>query len=228
MKLTTKQTLAAVALATCALPLASQAQLVISEVYSAGSGNAAYEADWFEVYNSGGSAVDLMGWKVDDSSATFANAVSLRGIASIAPGQAVIFLEGNAAGDNDATINDAFRTAWFGTSVPSGLTLANYGGSAVGLGTGGDGVNVYDAGGTLMSSVSFGAATTGFTFDNAAGLNNSAISQLSAVGVNGAFTAFNGAEVGSPGLVPEPSVLALLGVGGIACLVWRRSKRSAA
>lgn len=38
-----------------------------------------------------------------------------------------------------------------------------------------------------MAKVSFGDATTGFTFDNAAGLDNATISALSAVGTNGAF-----------------------------------------
>ena len=43
----------------------------------------------------------------------------------------------------------------------------------------------------------FGAATTGFTFDNTAGL--ASVTTLSATGVNGAFLAPDGIETGSPG-----------------------------
>jgi hypothetical protein len=207
--------------------VSTQAQLLITEVYPAGSGNGTYAADWFELWNTGASAVDLTGWRVDDSSAAFNTGVSLRGVSSIAAGQRVIFLEGNATGTTDSTVNDAFRAAWFGGNVPVGLTLANYGGSGIGLSTGGDGLNLFDSGSNVVASVSFGTTTTGATLDNAAGLSG-AISQTSVVGVNGAFTSFNGAEIGSPGLVPEPSAFALLGLGGLAVLAVRRAKKASA
>ena len=57
----------------------------------------------------------------------------------------------------------------------------------------------------------FGASPAGPsfpTFDNAAGLNNAAISQLSVAGVNGAFVAANDAnEIGSPGTIVNPIVI---------------------
>ena len=68
------------------------------------------------------------------------------------------------------------------------------------------------AAGVLQANVSFGASPAGPsfpTFDNAAGLNNAAISQLSVAGVNGAFVAANDAnEIGSPGTIaPALSVI---------------------
>ncbi len=69
--------------------------LIVSEVSPWSSGNSPYAADWFEVTNKGTQAVDLTGWKVDDSSNAYATAVALNGISSIAPGQSVIFIEGN-------------------------------------------------------------------------------------------------------------------------------------
>lgn len=199
----------------------ANAQLIISEVHPTGS-SSTYGADWFELSNIGGSAVDLTGWKMDDSSPTFATAVALRGVTSIAPGQSVVFLEGKADGSTDATITAAFQSAWFGSSVPTGLTLGFYGGSGVGLSSGGDAVNLFDAGGTLVVGVSFGAATIGTTFDNTAGLSG-VISQLSVVGVNGAFDSFTGGEIGSPGVmaVPEPATFAL-GALGFAVMMFRR------
>ncbi len=180
------------AAAVAILPLTTQAQLIISEVDANGSsGSTGYGADWFELKNIGSTTIDITGWKMDDNSASFASAVSIRGITSIAPGLAVVFLEGNATGTTDATINANFISAWFGASAPSGLLVGNYGGSGVGLGSfeAGDAVNIFDSTGTLMASVSFGASITGPTFDNAAGLNNTTISQTSVAGkkVNGAF-----------------------------------------
>lgn len=193
------------------------ANIIISEVAPYASGNTAYEADWIELTNTGSSAVDLTGWKVDDNSNSFAAGVALRGVTSIAAGQSVIFLESNASGTNDAAINAGFKSAWFGSNVPAGLVVGNYGGSGVGLSTSGDAVNIFNSGGGLVANVSFGASTTGKSFDNAAGLNNTTITQLSAVGVNGAFTAYSGAEIGSVSAVPEPESFALM-LAGLALI----------
>ena len=46
------------------------------------SGNSPYGADWFEVTNTRHHAVDLTGWKVDDSSNAFATALALNGVAA--------------------------------------------------------------------------------------------------------------------------------------------------
>ena len=203
---------------------AAQAQIIISEVDPTGS-SASYGADWFELKNTGGSAVDITGWKMDDSSDAFATAVGLRGITSIAAGQTVVFLEDGATSTGDAALNASFASTWFGSSVPAGLTLANYGGSGVGLSAGGDAVNIFDSTGTPITGVTFGATTLGATLDNTAGLSG-AISQLSVVGVNGAFS--DGSEIGSPGGVaptPEPATLALVGLGLTGLIAFRRGKQ---
>jgi len=208
----------------------AQAQLVITEVDAGGSGSS-YGADWFELTNVGSSAVTITsGWKMDDGSASFSSAVAFRGNTVINPGQSAIFLEGNATGTTDATILANFNQAWFGPSAPV-LAIGFYGGSGVGLSTSaGDGVNVFNPGGTNVASVSFGAAAAGLTFDNAAGFSG-LISQFSAVGVNGAFTSFNGAEVGSPGMiaaVPEPETYAMMlaGLGLVGFSARRRRSRA--
>ena len=110
----------------------ANASIVITEVYAAGSGNLTYAADWFELTNTGAAAVDITGWKIDDSSAAFATAVAFRGITSIGAGQSVVFFEGNTAGSNDATITTNFINAWFGGTAPVGFQIGAYGGSGVG------------------------------------------------------------------------------------------------
>lgn len=174
--------------------------LIISEVapWSSSSGLGVL-ADWFEVTNTGTTPVDITGWKVDDSSASFGSALALNGVTSIAPGESVIFIESSTP----VTTIDAFKTLWFGSSPPAGLQIGTYSGSGIGLSSGGDAVNLYDAGGALKAGVTFGPSPSGPvypTFNNAVGLDGTAISVLSIAGVHGAFRAAGDAnEIGSPG-----------------------------
>lgn len=176
------------------------AVITISEIAPWSSGNSAVSADWFEVTNNGTAALDITGWKVDDSSNSFAAALSLNGITSIAAGESVIFLETSSS--NAATIIANFQSTWFGSNVPTNLQIGSYTGSGIGLSTSGDQVNLFDASGNLKSSITFGVATTNKTFNNAVGLTNTSITTLSIVGVNDAFTAKNDSnQIGSPGAI---------------------------
>ncbi len=178
----------------------SVGRLIISEVAPWSSGNSPVGADWFEVSNTSVAAINIAGWKIDDNSQSPVAAVALLGVTTIAAGESVIFIE--ATPTNAAATIQSFINTWFGGNVPANLQIGTYSGAGVGLGTGGDAVNLYDATNRLRASVSFGASPTGpfATFDNAAGLNNAAIAQLSVVGANGAHRAANDtAETGSPG-----------------------------
>ena len=166
-------------------------RLIITEVAPWGSSTPPYSADWFEVTNIGGAAVDMSGWKMDDNSNSFALSVPIVGVGSIAPGQSAVLIEGTA------TNVGQFVTAWFGTTPPAGFLIGSYTGSGVGLGATSDAVNLFNPAGKLIAGVQFGAATTGFTFDNRAGLTT--VTTLSTAGVGGAFLASDGIETGSPG-----------------------------
>jgi hypothetical protein len=201
------------------LAVSAQAQLRITEVAAWGSGDSPIASDWFELTNFGVSSVNIAGWRMDDNSNMFASSVALTGITSIAAGESVIFTETATAA--------AFKNLWFGVSPPAGLQVGNYAGGGVGLGTGGDAVNIYSPGGTLEANVTFGASpglAPFATFDNSQGLNNTAISLLSIVGVNGAFAAVGDPnnEIGSPGRVPEPTGVLLLVCGAAMSLFSRR------
>ena len=90
-------------------------------------------------------------------------------------------------------------------------------------------MNIYNSAGVLQANVSFGTSPTGPfpTFDNAAGLNNTAISTLSVAGTNGAFVATNDPnEIGSPGAIPEPQTYAMLLMGGLGLIGTALRKRA--
>jgi hypothetical protein len=202
-----------------------RAAVIISEVDPSGSSTTSntYNADWFELTNTGAASVDITGWKMDDNSHASGSAVALRGVTAIAPGQSVVFAEGLADGSTDSTIDANFKSFWFGANVPAGFTMGNYGGNAVGLSTGADEVNIYDSSNNQVTGVGFSAATTGVSYDNAVGAGSSTqpdptISTLSLVGTNGAFSSANAAagqpnEIGSPGVIPEPCSAVLLAFG---------------
>jgi hypothetical protein len=213
-------------LAGAALPAFSQT-VRITEVAPWGSGNSPYAADWFELTNTGSAAVSISGWKMDDASNSCASSVALNGITSIAAGESVIFLETASP----TTVGASFLSTWFGTN--GGPRIGSYTGGGVGLGTGGDAVNIFDGSGTLQAKVTFGTAdaTSPYqTFDNAAGLNNAAITLLSESGVNGAFIAANDtAEIGSPGLIaavpgPESYAFMLAGLAVVGAIARKRNK----
>ncbi len=213
------------------LASSGRSAVIISEVDPSGSSATSntYNADWFELTNTGTSAQDITGWKIDDNSHSFSTAVGLRGVTSIAPGKSIVFVEGLADGSTDATIDSNFTNFWFGGSVPSGFTIGNYGGTGVGLSQTADEVNIYDAAGNQVTGVGFGASAVGVSFDNSAGVGSATqpvpiISTPSAVGVNGAFSSFNSVpgqphEIGSPGVtVPEPNSMFL--ICAAALLFW--------
>lgn len=225
IKLTSKL-LSAALLMSVGLANVAHAAITISEVAPWASGNSPVGADWFELTNTGASAVNITGWKMDDSSASFASSVALTGVSSIAAGQSVIFIEGTGSA------NATFISTWFGASAPAGFVIGNYSGSGIGLGTSGDGVNIFNAAGVSQASVSFGASDSISpyqTFDNAAGATGT-ISQLSAVGINGAFLSASSNEIGSPGAiaaVPEASTygMMLAGLGLVGFMARRRNSQ---
>ena len=231
------------AFAICCLASPALAQfstLRITEAMS--SSGVGGTADWWEVTNYGSSAVDITGWKVDDSSFTSGSSVALNGITSISAGESVAFLETTTLDSGTvATLISSFRTFWGGSAASA--QIGYYAGSGIGLSSNGDGLVMFSGTTETTPRVSFGAATTGASFyygydaagDPTTSPNTNAI--VSTVGTLDGQSTFASAtistaqNIGSPGTavaaVPEPSSIALLAIGagtGVT-LVLRRARR---
>ena len=171
-------------------------------------------ADWFELTNVGDSAVNITGYKIDDSSwGTPSTAqIALNGITNIAPGESVVFLEGSS------TTVTTFKTNW---GLGSQTQVGYYAGSGIGLSSGGDGVTLFDAAGSELSGaanssylagrirVSFGAASTSYSFRwsyTTTGEFSGSMETSSFGDIQGAFTSANGCT-GSPGRVVRSAAL---------------------
>ena len=170
-------------------------KLAVSEIM-AGSNSTAYNADWFEIYNYGDSAVDLSGYSWDDES-EIAGTSTFPSV-TVQPGQAIVVL------DDVAANKDAFLAEWklYAGSV---TIVANdeLTGSFPSLSQNGDAVFLYDANGAEMASSVYTAATAGFAveFDTTGTFTGDAVD-----GTNGAYTSLEG-DVGSPGnLTPNTGV----------------------
>jgi uncharacterized protein YjiK len=175
--------------------------VIISEVAPWSSASSPVAEDWIEITNTSDNTIDVTGWKVDDSSNSFAQGALLNGVASIGPGESVIILMEVAPGELAAK-KATFISNWFGGVAPAGLQVGSADASGLGLSTGGDAVNIFNAAGVNQASVTFGSSPGGApfgSFDNGVGLSNATVSQLSVVGVHGAFTGNGGNEIGSPG-----------------------------
>ncbi len=156
----------------------ASAQVVITEVDPYGSnGSDGYSADWFEVTNTGSTAVNIAGWTMVDnhaasntsapytagatisignlsgSNATLGAApLTLAGSSqSLAAGQTAVFLESPSAASASSSLFAKFEAAWYGSQVPSNLLLGTYNdgsGAAYGLSQTADMVNIFNGSAT--------------------------------------------------------------------------------
>jgi hypothetical protein len=203
--------------------LSSQAAIVITGVMSSSAHPASSTSndDWFELTNTGTTAVDVSGWSWDDSSNSPGSAPFGALLTTIGAGESVI-LTGEAIGTEAGWL-----TSWGNPTV----RVFAYGGTTFqGLGSGGDTIFIYDQSNALVTSVTFSTATQGFSFEWDGSGNSLGLSVL---GENGAYRASTdgstvvtgaGLDIASPGfaVIPEPSAALLLGVAGLGAFIRRR------
>jgi hypothetical protein len=225
---------AAMGIAAATPAMAQISTLRITEAMSSSGTSGTPTPDWWEITNFGTSAVNISGWRMDDSTFAFANSVALNGVTSVGVGESVLFIESSTP--ETAIAN--FRTFWGGSANVA--AIGSYFGSGVSLSSGGDGIVLFNSVGTEVTPrVSFGAATTGSSFyyeydaigDPTTSPNTNAV--VSTVGtLNGQVTYLSASvtpqNIGSPGTainaVPEPSSLALIACGA-SVAAWIAKRR---
>lgn len=209
----------------------TDADLVITEAMSdSAHASGLANGDWWELTNTGDSDIDLTGYYWDDDGA-MGNDGALFGNIEIAAGESIVIVS-----EDDSA---AFEAAWGGGFNAYGELDFTGPDTFSGLSSNSDQIEVWDSDpntnsdANLVASVSFGAATEGFSFEwdrlgNFLG--------QSAAGVHGAFQAIDdgeegdripndGIDIGSPGVsvVPEPT--AGLVLVGCSLLILRRQPR---
>src|SRR5262249_1260747 len=118
----------------------------------------------------------------------------------LAPGESVIFFEI----EQNSTTNEF--VSWWGANLPAGLQVRLY--NEPGLGSGGDGLQIWDANDNLVDRVEFGAAARGtsFTYNT----NNGSFGILTTTGSPGVINAAVNNDLGSPGRTAGPVPLVFL------------------
>ncbi|HWD90769.1 MAG TPA: lamin tail domain-containing protein [Verrucomicrobiae bacterium] len=181
--------------------------LVITEVMSGEStnnsnGDPTGHGDWFELSNLGNFPVNLFGFRIDDNHQSLAQSAPVTNRTMIQPFESVVFVQNMTP--------DAFRT-WWGSNLPASVQVIAYNGAGQGFSGSGDDVHIWNAAATTdgdqVASVNFLAGTNGVSFgfdptvSNQTGFLGFAPDGLSVVGVNGAFAASVGGDIGSPGSI---------------------------
>ncbi|YCM43566.1 lamin tail domain-containing protein [Verrucomicrobiaceae bacterium 227] len=177
-----------------ALPLV--AQLRITEVmpssdHSTGSAN----GDWFEITNTGTSAVNISGYSFDDSGPGPKKSGQIFPSYSIPAGASVIVLRESSSAE--------FRSLW---NLPASIKIFTEADvpNFPGLGSDGDSVFLFNSSSSVIDNFTFGAATTGSSFARFTN-GNPVPGGLSVDGLFGSYLSNDSSEdVGSPGSAAQP------------------------
>ncbi|MEM0965251.1 MAG: lamin tail domain-containing protein [Verrucomicrobiota bacterium] len=203
------------------LATTASAQLVITEVMSnsdhpGGDAN----GDWWELTNTGGSAVDLTDYYWDDGDGFGVDGAVFPSV-NIGAGESIVIVDEGT--DNLA----GFIAAWGGGFTA--ISRDDFGGDNdfSGLSAGGDQVDLYNSAGGIVDSAVFGDSDGGgksFEWDS-----SGTSLGFSVQGENGAFIApgdgagGTGIDIGSPGVIPEPGIFGAL--AGVVALGFAASRR---
>lgn len=211
-------------IAATGIAAAGTSGIQLTEVFTGLSGEDG-TPDWIELTWTGAGSFDTGSMYYDDSNPSLGNAGQLDSFI-LNTGESAIFLLSDVPVDDITytTAIEEFAAIW-GSVANVGLT--NGGGN---LGQGGDSANLLDAMGNVVDSIEYDSSGDLASFEKING-----VTRLSVLGENGAYLSaefFNdnlglpndtATLVGSPGTIPAPAALAVLGLGGIASSRRRRA-----
>ena len=182
--------------------------LAITEVMaSVVGGPTSGHTDWFEVTNLDTNAVDLIGYRFSDRY-SFDLSYRITNSLVIRPGESVIFTE--------RLTRDEFRDWWGRERLPADVQVTSY--TGLGFSSAGDVINLWNSAETDPYSP---VAAAGF-LESAPGYSQRFLPpdyyfvEDSTPGLDGAFRAANGGDIGSPGYTanPPPRFLSVTCAGG--------------
>ena len=191
--------------ASAALTVTRRPVLMITEVMAAPTQEEQLiHNDWFELTNGDTNAVNLQGYKFRDSPAlkAFNNAFVITNALVVQPGESVIFVK-------DMTPEE-FSRWWGPESLPANLQIYTFSGFS--LANLGEVIYLWNPAATdpddAVAAASFAASTTGMSkefthFCDPSGCTTD-LEYESILGVNGAFRAAEGGDIGSPGYTSNP------------------------
>lgn len=195
---------------TFCLTTTANADLAITEIMVQ-SAHASAQGDWWELFNTGQSSVNLTGYSWDDSDQV--PGTNVFGDVSIAAGEYIIGLDASDSGEVNS-----WKSLW-GLGGEVDVYHFSFMDSEF---SNEDGLFLYNPSDVLVTSVEYTIAAYGAS--NGWDTSGTFLG-ISIIGENGAYESSGiPPDVGSPGYaVPEPATLLLFGLGG---LVLRKRHRA--
>jgi hypothetical protein len=182
--------------ASARLEVTTRPRLVITEVMAAVLGGTdSGRGDWFELTNFDTNAVNLFGYRFSDRY-SFDVSYTITEPLIIQPGESVVFVERLSA--------EQFAQWWGHDALPPGLQISTY--TGLGFSSLGDVINIWNSAETdpydPVASAGFLESTRGFSLRFIP--PDYYFVEDSVAGVDGAFRAAAGADIGSPGYLANP------------------------
>lgn len=209
----------------------ASADLRLTETWVGISGEDGTE-DWIEVTNFGAVTVDTSSFFYDDESEDILDGGQLDSF-SLAPGESAIFLVSDDNTPNDdvtySTAVEEFLSVWGFNPGDIKVGITNGGG---GLSQNGDQATLLDSGGGIVNRLPFAGAIGGQLATIEKYFGPSRLSDLADPWTFESNEWFNDnlgdpdnmvSAVGSPGQIPAPGAVALMGLAGAAGLCRRRA-----
>ncbi len=170
--------------------------LRITEVMSSPAPETPTSADWWELTSFHNEPVNIGGWRFNDNNPPeLADAFIIPDNTFIQPGESIIFVR-------DLTPAE-FLTWWGPANFPAGTQIITYSGVQIGFDDNGDWIYLWDNAATgdadVFTQVAFGSADPGVSFGYDP--DRQYFGDKSEPGVNGAFVAATGPDIGSPGRI---------------------------
>jgi hypothetical protein len=169
--------------------------LRITEVMSSPAPETPTSADWWELTSFHDAPVNIGGWRFNDATGGFADAFIIPDNTVIQPGESIIFVEGLTPAE--------FLTWWGPANFPPAIQVITYSGIQLSFSANGDSLRLWDNTATgdpdVFTQVAFGSADPGVSFGYDP--DQQIFGEKSQPGVNGAFVAATGPDIGSPGRI---------------------------